>query len=147
MSAPIPLRLAEELHRHTLQKPAWTQMLQPEKVPHEEELPGEPLMVHPVWVQLARSLKFESCWRRRIRRKQHINIHEMAALLEAEKRGAARIPSSGRQRQPGCLGGAAKGAQHKPRFESEVASESLSRGGVGCVRKCDLLPHTGQPSR
>lgn len=103
VAAPIPRVLARELFRHTLQKPTWVHMLRPLQerlrregnLPPDEELPeGEPYPVHPLWVQLARSLTFSCRWRKKLKRPKHINTHELDAVLEAEKRISETLPHS-----------------------------------------------------
>ena len=95
--------LPEELARHTLQKSVWTRLLRPldelrrvhgdlapsEELPGEEELQGNPL-----WRTVLCSLQFEECWRERIRRKRHINVHELRAILRSEARRGRLSPSS-----------------------------------------------------
>ena len=100
----LPEELAKELYRQKLTKSTWSRLLSPlrallrlhGRLPPEEEVPeGEqPLRAHPVWTAIARSFKFATAVRRRVRRRAHINISELEALLEAEERKARKSPNS-----------------------------------------------------
>ena len=103
VSSRVPEIFARELHRHCLARGVWTRMLTPWKVwlrrhdllQPEEELPaGVPLVSHPVWTSLARCLSFKLLFRSPVRRRRHINLLELQAVLEVERRAALRKPSS-----------------------------------------------------
>ena len=95
--------LVEELSRHTLHKSVWTRLLHPEAAIRrargdlsvEEELPGdETLKGNRLWQTLFRCLPFEVKWRQRIRRRRHINVHELRAIIRSENRRAQARPHS-----------------------------------------------------
>lgn len=84
-----------ELQRHGLQKGLWSRLLSPAKafqrernlLEEAEELPDCTYEMHPLWEKLATSLQFEQ-FGPVVRRKgrQRINIGEVRAALEAEKK-------------------------------------------------------------
>jgi hypothetical protein len=96
--------LAKELVRQKLSKSTWCKLLSPlrallrvhGKLSPEDEVPEgeEPLAAHPVWTAVARCLKFLAVGRRRVRRRAHINVSELEALLEAEERKAQKNPNA-----------------------------------------------------
>lgn len=99
--ASIPKLVAKELARHTIRKGVWAKLLPPGKallrmhglLDPEEETPEEGYRTHPLWEVVARGLTYHECWRRRIRRQKHINVTELQAFVEEEKRIANSTPS------------------------------------------------------
>eukprot|EP00434_Breviolum_minutum_P030991 symbB.v1.2.027409.t1/scaffold2802.1/size122644/5 len=85
-----------ELGRHSLSKAAWGRMLTPYKalmrsrgvLAAEDEVPDgeEPLRAHPLWSAIVTSHQFSSVGRTKVKKGKHINISELEALLECEKR-------------------------------------------------------------
>ena len=99
----VPEVFADELWRHVLRKPVWTKLLKPDLAGLREagvleehlELPGdEQLPHHPLWKAVFCHMKFRPCWRKRIQKKRHINVHELRAVLAGESRRARVCPSS-----------------------------------------------------
>lgn len=97
--AAVPVSLTREFQRHTLSRGAWAKLLTPwkawlrshQQLFEEDELPsGVPLVSHPLWLLLARCLKFDINHVRRSRSKKHINLLELQSVLEVEKRLAER---------------------------------------------------------
>ena len=103
VTATLELPLARELHRHALVRGLWNKLLTPWKVwlkeagrlLLDEELPdGVPLVTHPLWCELAQILQFRPGHRRRARRRAHINILEVMAILILEETLAERSPGT-----------------------------------------------------
>ena len=99
VQAQLPLLLSKEFQRHSLARGAWSKLLTPWKAwlkMHEDlfpadELPdGVPLVSHPLWLLLAQGLDYELHHVKRERTKRHINLIELQAVLEVEKRLAKR---------------------------------------------------------
>ena len=97
VSAPVSLKFARELHRHCLARGSWSRLLSPWKAylrEHddlEDEVPdGVPLVCHPLWVALAEYLDYRVKLCKQVRRKQHINLLELEAVLKLEARLAER---------------------------------------------------------
>eukprot|EP00438_Fugacium_kawagutii_P002455 Skav235883 [mRNA] locus=scaffold5594:7902:12776:+ [translate_table: standard] len=97
--ATIPTCMAKEFQRHTLSRGAWSKLLTPwkawlrmhEQLFEEDELPsGVPLVSHPLWLVLAKCLRFEINHVHRARAKKHINMLELQSVLEVERRLAVR---------------------------------------------------------
>eukprot|EP00438_Fugacium_kawagutii_P021961 Skav208057 [mRNA] locus=scaffold1124:175499:180298:- [translate_table: standard] len=95
----IPYAFARELQRHTLSRGAWSRLLSPWKVwlqqhfslDEEDALPGGvPLVSHPLWLELAKTLVFKVYHRKMVRGRKHINLLELESLVELEKKIAAR---------------------------------------------------------
>ena len=97
--ARLPLSLAKEFQRHALSRGAWSKLLTPWKAwlkMHEElfptdELPdGVPLVSHPLWLLLAQALDYEVHHVKKESTRRHINLIELQAVLEVEKKLARR---------------------------------------------------------
>lgn len=95
VSGKLPDVVAAEVHRHSVTRGTWTQLLPPgkawlrvnEMLDPEDELPdGEPYDVHPLWEVLARCVDYREEWRAEHRRPVHINIGELRAHLREEAR-------------------------------------------------------------
>ena len=94
VAAEVPQPFARELQRHCLSRGGWSKLLSPWKVwlkshgklEEAEEMPsGVPLVSHPLWLQLARSLQFESELFERVRKRKHINLLELEIILKFER--------------------------------------------------------------
>ena len=102
--AKISPAIAAELSRQKLTKAAWARLLSPLQqlqrmhhlLPPEEEVPEgeEPARSHPLWTAVIRSTSFSLVRRRRIRGKTHINVSELNAALDSEKRRAEQNPDT-----------------------------------------------------
>ena len=99
VSSPTSYEFARELHRHCLARGSWSRLLSPWKaylrehddLDLEEEIPdGVPLVCHPLWVSLAKHLQYKVTLRKEVRRRQHINLLELEAVLLLEARLAER---------------------------------------------------------
>eukprot|EP00438_Fugacium_kawagutii_P014015 Skav204090 [mRNA] locus=scaffold3129:371114:378324:+ [translate_table: standard] len=95
----VPVAFARELQRHTLSRGAWSRLLSPWKVwlqqhfslDEEDMLPGGvPLVSHPLWLELAKTMTFRVYQRKLVRSRKHINLLELEALVELEAKIAAR---------------------------------------------------------
>ena len=131
--AKLPKDFAYELGRHKLTKAAWARMLSPWKalqkvhgiLPPEAEVPeGEqPAKQHFLWSTLAKTLQFSLRWRRKVKRRQHINISELSAALEAERLHGQRCPNCrfllGSDSQV-VLGALVKGRSSSKRLNEEL---------------------------
>ena len=102
--AQISPAIAAELSRQKLTKAAWARLLSPlqqlQRMHHlllpEDEVPEgeEPARSHPLWTAVIRSTSFSLVRRRRIRGKAHINVSELNAALDSEKRRAELSPDT-----------------------------------------------------
>lgn len=100
----LPESFMKELGRHALSKAAWGRMLTPYKalmrsrgvLAAEDEVPDgeEPLQAHPLWSAIVTSQQFSSVGRTKVKKGKHINISELEALLECEKRRGVMQSSS-----------------------------------------------------
>lgn len=100
----LPLPVAKEMGRQKLTKAAWSRLLSPVKalqrlhgtLPVEEEVPeGEsPARAHPMWTSVVRSRQFHFCWRKKVKRKTHINLSELSAALRCEARRGRLRPNT-----------------------------------------------------
>jgi hypothetical protein len=90
---------AKELHRHCLARGTWNRLLAPwhswmrehGKLLAEDELPdGVPLVTHPLWTKLAQFLAFTLWQRKKVRGRRHINLLEIEAILDVERKLADR---------------------------------------------------------
>ena len=97
--AGVPQELTREFQRDSLCRGAWAKLLTPWKAwlkMHEDLFPDEelpdavPLVSHPLWLLLAQCLKFETNHKKRGRSYRHINLIELQAVLELEKKLAKR---------------------------------------------------------
>lgn len=97
--AKVPKVFTKELQRHCLSRGVWNKLLTPwqswlrfhGQLYEEDELPeGVPLVSHPLWVLLSRVLqcRFGHC--KSVSSKRHINVLELQAVLELEKRLAVK---------------------------------------------------------
>ena len=96
--APASQVFVKELSRHSLARGTWSKLLSPWKLwlkshgelPIDEELPeGVPLVSHPLWLQIAKSLPFQ-LWFKQGKACKHINILELEAILALERKLAWR---------------------------------------------------------
>ena len=104
VSSPLPAEFAQELSRHQLTKVAWSRLLSPWKAlqrvrgalrPEDEVPEGEPVAAtHPLWTTLIQSQQFCLKERRRISHRQHINVSELKAAVQAEKNSGRLQPNS-----------------------------------------------------
>ena len=100
VTTPLEPLLANELHRQKLSKAAWSRLLSPLKARQrlhkqldpEMEVPDgeEPARNHPLWTTTVKSRQFTLQWRRRTRRRAHINVSELSAALRTKKMRRAR---------------------------------------------------------
>ena len=94
VEAPIHPMVTMELSRHCLRKGVWSKLLAPSRallrehgiLPPDEEVPDATFRSHPLWDVVARALPYKESWRRRIRRRQHVNISELESYVIEEKR-------------------------------------------------------------
>ena len=95
--AKLPEWLQGEVHRHRLRKSVWTKLLSPVKklqrlkgiLPPAEELPeGKTLPSHPIWVELATTLQFQTVKAQATRSGRHINLDELVGMIESERSAA-----------------------------------------------------------
>lgn len=101
VSAPCPCKVVQELARFSLRKAVWTKLLSPLQARDRvagvldpaDELPDEHYDTHPLWVLMARALKYKESWREQVRRYTHINVLELRAHLRHERRLAASLKS------------------------------------------------------
>ena len=99
--APCSPAVSAELSRHCLRKGIWAKLLPPGRallrehglLDDEEQVPDESYRTNPLWEVVARALRYHETWRREIRRKVHINVSELRAYVEEEKRIANATPS------------------------------------------------------
>ncbi|OLQ00509.1 hypothetical protein AK812_SmicGene16820 [Symbiodinium microadriaticum] len=155
VSTEVSAEFVEEVHRHSLRKSVWTRLLHPlsaqsreaGELPEDEELPGdERLEEHPLWGHVFRCLPFRTVWRKKIRRKRHINLHELRAVLISEERRALRHPHC--KLLTGADSQVSLGALLKGRSSSSKLNGALRQslpayigldihGGYLYVRSCD----------
>ena len=96
----IGAEVGEELERHQLTRASWSKLLSPLRalmrakgqLRPEHEVPEgeEPLRSHPMWTALVRSLPFGNVKRKRVKRRTHINLDELTALLDAERENSEK---------------------------------------------------------
>ena len=99
VSARLPKTICAEVMRRSLKRGVWSKLLPPHKawlrehalLSEGEEMPGEGYSSHPLWNLLASCLQYEFNWRRPILQRRHINVTELDANLNAEKRSAANL--------------------------------------------------------
>ena len=104
VSASVAYPLARELRRRTPVKGLWSKLLSPSeallrshrRLPADRELPGESYRSHPMWTQLARSLRFKKVAVFRRRQSEHINIKELESYLAAEEALCSSVWESSR---------------------------------------------------
>ena len=101
--AQIHPKVTQELARHCLKKGIWSKLLPPGRallrqhglLSADEEVPDEGYRTNPLWDTMARALRYEEQWRRKIiRAAQHINISELSAFTHEERRVANSTPST-----------------------------------------------------
>ena len=94
-------KVVEELQKHALQKGLWNRLLSPDKaylrqkglLDEQDELPDKSYAMHPAFEELAATQQFRPFGKVRHRRaRQHINLGEISAALEAEKLMGEREP-------------------------------------------------------
>lgn len=136
VEAPIPPMVTMELSRHCLRKGVWSKLLAPSRallrehgiLPPDEEVPDATFRSHPLWDLVARALPYKESWRRRIRRRQHINVSELESYVIHEKRVCQRTSSKrvpfGLDSQV-SLGAVVKGRAASPKLNS-VLRRSLA---------------------
>ena len=83
----VPAPVAKEMGRQKLTKAAWSRLLSPRQallrlhgiLPAEDEVPDgeEPARTHPMWTAVVRSRPFRFCWRKKVKRRTHINVSEL----------------------------------------------------------------------
>ena len=90
----VPKEFVKELHRHSLSRGTWSRLLSPWQcwlkshgmLEEDAELPdGVPLVSHPVWLALARTLPFRLAYKKPCKVRRHINLLELEAVLEMER--------------------------------------------------------------
>lgn len=123
---------AKELHRHCLARGTWNRLLAPwhswmrehGKLLAEDELPdGVPLVTHPLWTKLAQFLAFTLWQRKKVRGRRHINLLEIEAILDVERKLADRSSS----------------LRYLLGADSQVALAALTKGRSSSDRINDLL--------
>ena len=136
--------LARELRRHTPVKGLWSKLLSPSEallrshrqLPAERELPGESYRSHPLWTQLARSLRFKKV---AVFRSEHINIKELESYLAAQKALATSVWESSRTisllDSQVCVGALLKGCS------SSFSLNSRTRTSLPRLLFFNLHPH------
>lgn len=155
----LPGPIAQELHRHVMTRAAWSRLLSPWKgflrgkgaLEPEEEVPlgEEPAKAHPLWVQLARTCKFEVLFNRRAAAHKHINVKELRALLTVEKQHAEQHPSTrvgvGTDSQV-CLGAVVKGRSSSFILNDMLLSHLPTLLVYNCYTGHQYLPSAENPS-
>ena len=152
VKADIPWNLSFEFQRHTLQRGSWSRLLSPWKswlklhgdLEEEQELPsGVPLVSHPLWVELAQCLEFRLHHRKRVRKKEHINISELKAILEVEASLAKRLMKIryllGSDSQV-ALATLVKGRSASPSLNRLLRSSLATILGAGLVGNYNYVP-------
>ena len=146
VSARVSYPLARELRRHTPVKGLWSKLLSPSEallrshrqLPAERELPGESYRSHPLWTQLARSLRFKKVAVFRRRRSEHINIKELESYLAAEEALGTSVWESSRTisllDSQVCVGALLKGRS------SSFSLNSRTRASLPCLLFFNLHP-------
>lgn len=103
VSAEVGKERTMEFQRHALQKGLWNRLLSPEAsylkeaglLESSEELPEDSYRMHPLWEEVVSCCQFQLFGKvRRVRKKRHINLGEVQASLEAERRLGRLQPSS-----------------------------------------------------
>eukprot|EP00434_Breviolum_minutum_P010322 symbB.v1.2.009108.t1/scaffold573.1/size222803/17 len=103
VSTQVSGQLAHELSRQKLTKAAWSRLLTPFQArqrlhgllqPSEEVPEGEqPAANHPLWTMTVKSHQFSLRWRKKTRRRAHINVSELSAALRSEARRCRKFPN------------------------------------------------------
>ena len=111
VAANVGEKRTKEFQRYGLQKGLWNRLLSPAKAlirekalededvadyPElAEQLPGEHYEMHPLWQEVVQSCSFSQFGEvRRSMRREHINLKEVAAALDAEERHGRQYPST-----------------------------------------------------
>ena len=132
VAADVPQPFAVELRRHCLARGTWSRLLTPWKAylrEHAElaecdEIPaGVPLVCHPLWIALAEHLQFRLFDGREVRRRRHINLLEVEAMLDVEKK----------------IGDRHQGSRYLAGADSQVALAALVKGRSSSARINSLL--------
>ena len=101
VSVHVGEQFSREMARHTMRKSVWAKLLNPQAallrekgvLQPEFELPGEEcIQGNSIWQTIMQALPFKTRWRKRIRRKRHINVHELRAVIASEHRRARKKP-------------------------------------------------------
>ena len=148
----MPPWLSSEIHRHKLNKGAWTKLLSPVRallrlkgaLPAADELPeGKVLSSHPLWLELACCLPFEEVLREKVRRAVHINVSEMRAMLRVE-REISRLSFPCRyfslSDSQVCLGAILKGRSASAALNQELQQSLPVHLGCGLVNSHGYVP-------
>ena len=145
--APVPVEVATEGIRQSVQKGAWTRLLgdtaawlrAKDLLEPERELPeGTVFSAPPLYVGLACYPAYSELWRREYRSRVHINIAELEAYLREEARAGCRKPCH--RFLFGIDSQVALGAVVKGRSASPALNELLSRSIAPYVG-FHVLPH------
>ena len=145
--------LAAELRRHCLARGTWSKLLIPvegfsrehAELLEEDEVPsGVPLVCHPIWVLLSEILQYRLLHRRVQRRRQHINLLEVRAVLEFEQR-LSRSHSNVRRYLLGvdsqvCLAAVLKGRSASPRINALLRESLAVHIGSGLYGEYGFVP-------
>ena len=103
VEAEVGEEAVKELHKHTVQKGMWNRLLSPYKalmrekgrVEELEELPEGDYDMHPVFEEIVSACKFRPFGPvRTAKKRRHINVGEIRAALEAERRQGLQRPGS-----------------------------------------------------
>ena len=133
----VPAPVAKEMGRQKLTKAAWSRLLSPRQallrlhgiLPAEDEVPDgeEPARTHPMWTAVVRSRPFRFCWRKKVKRRTHINVSELSAALRCEARRGRRIRSPNSRLLIGSDSQVVLGAMVKGRSSSSVLNQKLKQ--------------------
>lgn len=152
VSCPVPQCFAKELQRHCLTRGSWSKLLSPWKVwlkshaqlPLEDELPeGVPLVSHPLWLELAKTLQFQQDMFVRVRKKKHINFLELETILLFERKLAQRyqdvryVMGADSQVALACL---VKGRSSSPALNQLLQRSLATALGCGLYNNLGFVP-------
>ncbi len=150
--AEVPLLFAVEVRRHCLSRGTWSRLLTPwkaylrehEELAESEEIPaGVPLVCHPLWVALAEHLQFRRYDVKVVRRRRHINLLEVQAVLEVERKLAERSPGvrylNGGDSQV-ALASLVKGRSSSPRINALLTESLATHLGAGLYGEFGFVP-------
>eukprot|EP00435_Cladocopium_sp_Y103_P037015 s110_g9.t1 len=141
-----------ELQRHCLTRGAWARLLSPwqlwlkqhGRLEAEAELPeGVPLVCHPLWVKLAKTLQFTFKFLFAVKKRRHINLLELQGILEIERRlsltrGDARY-ALGADSQV-ALASVVKGRSSSPHLNAMLQESLATLLGAGLYGNYGFLP-------
>lgn len=103
VATPVTPIFTEEAQRYSLQKGLWNRLLSPAgallkehgQLRSEDELPEESYDMHPLWKEVCETLQFGKFGSvKRSSKREHINLKEISAALQAERDVGALYPSS-----------------------------------------------------